>query len=864
MGLTHSPLRWLRSLSLRSKLILACVGVELVVASVLLTSSTRLLQQALREQATAQAQQVLAIANEAVTAPLVQRDYATLQQTLTLMRSGGEGISYLALFDHRDKQVAITGWDTAQPLPPRDSGDIDLNRADHTLHLRVPIEIAGQDLGSLYVGLPTDHLRRVRDSFVQRSLAVAALALTVSVMLLSVIAFAITRHLGRLAQASQRVAAGDFDVAVPMASGDEIGRLGASFNHMALLLKQRIAALQSSEAAQRSHLLAVQEEQARLATLLGAMRSGILFVDAQQHVLYANAAFASLWGVSLPQPGTHVASLVTHITSKLSTESRTHLQVMQRGTCEKGLPAEVPDVELTTTDGRLIAQRMQAVFAAAAPKLGLSAEGPATLHADLPAVLPVGAGCIWFHKDITQDRKTQERAVQALRDPLTQLLNRRGLYEQLLAALAQARAAEPATPVALMFIDLDDFKLANDLGGHRLGDDILVAVGAALSAQLRRGETVARLGGDEFAVLCPGTTSEEAGVIAARLVQAVAGLAFSAPVGHSQHRRSLSVGCSIGVACYPLHGQSDADLMACADTAMYQAKSSGKNGWALFRNDAAHSQAETARVNWNDRIHRALQEERLCLHFQSVHRASDLGVAYYEALVRMVDESDPTRLIGPGNFILHAERSGKIRQLDRWVFEACVQQLAQADSSLCIAANLSARTLDDPDFVPFLRNLLQHHQVDPRRLHIELTETSALGDAAVVRPLIATLRAVGCAVHLDDFGGGFSSFAHLKLAEVDTIKIDGSFIRDLARDSANQQVVAALVQIAHSLNKSAVAEYVEDAATLQAVRALGVDFVQGYHLGRPAAGLPQSVPKGRLQAVATGMAEPSAQRVVKG
>jgi EAL domain-containing protein (putative c-di-GMP-specific phosphodiesterase class I) len=154
---------------------------------------------------------------------------------------------------------------------------------------------------------------------------------------------------------------------------------------------------------------------------------------------------------------------------------------------------------------------------------------------------------------------------------------------------------------------------------------------------------------------------------------------------------------------------------------------------------------------------------------------------------------------------------------------------------------------------------LQHHQVDPRRLHIELTETSALGDAAVVRPRIAALRAVGCAVHLDDFGGGFSSFAHLKLVEVEAIKIDGSFIRDLARDGANQQVVAALVQIAHSLNKTTVAEYVEDAATLQAVRALGVDFVQGYHLGRPAAGLPQGVAKARLHAVGGVTAVPPAE-----
>ena len=221
------------------------------------------------------------------------------------------------------------------------------------------------------------------------------------------------------------------------------------------------------------------------------------------------------------------------------------------------------------------------------------------------------------------------------------------------------------------------------------------------------------------------------------------------------------------------------------------------------------------------------------LHFQAVHRAGDLGVSHHEALVRMVDELDPGLLILPGDFIPHAERSGKIRQIDRWVFEACVAELASADPGVSIAANLSARSLEDASFPAFLRGVLQRRDVDPRRLHIELTETSAISDPLAARQLIDSLRSLGCAVHLDDFGSGFSSFAQLKLLEVDAIKIDGVFVRNLQNDTSSQLFVASMIEIAHNLNKTVVAEHVEDAATLEALRTLGVDLVQGFHLGRP-------------------------------
>lgn len=798
--------------SLRSKLVVACLLVQSVAVALVVFGSTRLLQRTLVEQARSETAQVAALLDQAIAAPLAQRDYATLQQTLDLVRND-RSIDYLVLQDHRGKRVASSGWDAAWPLPPRDADAPDLDRADPTLHLAVPVALAGQPLGRVDIGLSTDRLRRARSDFLQHSLVIGTAAILASMFVLAAIAYAITRHLARLARASDRLAAGDLEVQVPSTADDEIGRLGASFNAMAAALKQRVDALEESEQRQRLHLHAARDEQSRLTTLLGAMPGGIMFVDALGRVIYVNASFARLWAVPEAAAGRALAEIVPLLSRQVETADAVHLEAMLRG------DAEASSRELHTLDGRIITQRMQ----------------PVAQGVD-------GRGSIWFHDDVTLERQTQQRAHLALHDPLTGLLNRRGLHESLQSAIVRASAEQ--SPVALLFVDLDDFKHANDIGGHRTGDDILVAVARALAGQMRRGEVVARLGGDEFAVLCPGLGADDAGTIAARLVEAVSALRFAI------REQTLRVGCSVGVAVFPADADSEETLVACADAAMYAAKQGGKNGWAAYRRDPQRAQADSARVNWDTRIHRALQDQRFVLHFQPVHRAADLRVAYHEALVRLVDEDDPSRTCLPADFIAHAERSGKIRQIDRWVFETCVARLAAGEPELRIAANLSARSLEDPVFPGFLRDLLQRHDVDPRRLHIELTETAAIGEPAAARQLIDALRGLGCAVHLDDFGSGFSSFAHLKLLEVDAIKVDGMFIRNLQSDPSHRLFVASMIEIAHHLGKLVVAEHVEDEDTLATLRRLGVDLVQGFHLGRPAERLADDRPRTRLQIVA--------------
>lgn len=794
-------MRWLRLArwSLRRKLIVACVAVEILAISLIWIGAERLMQQTLKDQASAQAQEVLALLDQALAPALAQRDYATLQQTLDLVRHP-QAIHYLVLFDHRDRPVASSGWDLSKALPARDTGAIDLDRPDDTLHLAAPVALAGQTIARLELGLSTQRLRQARDEFRNNGLWIGALALAVSTLLLIIIAYGLTRNLAALSRASRQVAAGQFDIALPVRTDDEAGRLAAAFNTMAATIQQRVAALELSEQQQAQHLAAAAQERARLTTLLGALQIGILFVDADQRVVYANALFSRVWSLNGLQPGTPVADAVPLMARQVGVDSVDVLEMM----LSDGLDQPFVDSEITTRDGRLIAQRMQVV-----------ADGP-----DGPG------GRIWLHEDITQTRRTEQRARLALIDPLTNLPNRRGLYDVLDKALVQANGQSQG--LVLVFIDLDEFKHVNDMVGHRVGDQILVTLAKALARVMQPGETVARLGGDEFAIVSPGNNAKDAQAVALRLTQAVSTLHVDLET------QSLVVGCSMGLALFPAHARTADDLIACADTAMYQAKLEGKNGWCLYRDDVAYSRAESERVIWNGRIFRAMRDQRLQMHFQPVIRMSDMGIAYHEALLRMVDEDDETQLIAPSEFVQHAERSGKIRQIDRWVFETCISMLARSQASVRIAVNLSARSLDDPGFVGFLRDALQRYDVDPQRLHIELTETAGMGDLMSARPMIAALRSVGCAVHLDDFGSGFSSFAHLKLLEVDGIKIDGNFVRDLTSDASNRLVVASLIEIARSMNKSTVAECVEDAATLEALRELGVDHVQGFHLGRPA------------------------------
>ena len=431
--------------------------------------------------------------------------------------------------------------------------------------------------------------------------------------------------------------------------------------------------------------------------------------------------------------------------------------------------------------------------------------------------------------DITE-RKRFEGQLQYLadHDALTGLFNRRRFEEELDRALAEAERY--GRRGAILVLDLDGFKFVNDTLGHPVGDELIARLAGTLRAELRESDVIARLGGDEFGVILPQATDEEAGAVATKLLRAVA--RDGAVAGSS---RSARVTASIGLAPFDgADGLSPEELMVEADIAMYDAKEAGRNQAARSEREAAGPGRHVSRLSWLERVRHALAEDRFELHAQPIVALgahSDAGdtAPAFELLLRM--RSDSGELVGPATFLPTAERFDLIGAIDRWVVARAVELVRAHDVTLSV--NLSGRTMGDADFAGWLEELLTATPVPPQRLIVEITETAAIVNPDRARALGDTLRRLGCRLALDDFGAGFASFAYLKHLRFDVLKIDGEFVRGLRDDPTDRLVVEAVVQIARGLGTSSLAEFVGDSDTLDIVRALGVDYAQGFHLGRP-------------------------------
>ncbi len=577
-------------------------------------------------------------------------------------------------------------------------------------------------------------------------------------------------------------------------------------------LEATVTELRDAQLVQKQYLERAQDEHARLAALLGAMNIGILFVSTDNRTVYCNPAFSQIWMIP---PGTRIIGTdpVTMLTESGCTLARPeeHLRhLLQPPLAGEPLTA----FELPMAYGRLMTQQSHAVE---------DAFGKAV-------------GRMWIFEDVTTERRNADQLVYlAERDALTGLYNRHRFNEEMGRMVAEAQRG--STRVALLFFDLDEFKYINDTFGHRAGDATLIRVAGEVGGQVRRNEIFARLGGDEFAILVPDISEEMLKILAERITRSIAQVRFQF------EGQSLRLTCSCGIAVYPDHARNTEDLVARADAAMYQAKEAGKNAWRIYRADLDDSQRMVMQLSWNDRILQALENDLMDLHFQGIYTAKERTLVHFEVLLRMRDKDDRTLTIMPGDFIPVAEKSGKILEIDRWVLSRSIKMLADVSAIPALAVNISGRSLDDPTLPQFIADELRRLGVPAKRLLVELTETSAVSDLHDARRFIEALQHTGCGVCLDDFGTGFSSFAYLKHLHVDAIKIDGLFIRNLARDPDNQLFVKAMVSVARGMHKTIIAECVEDEETLLMLAAFGVDCVQGYHLEKPVAN-PPLIPTG--------------------
>jgi len=384
------------------------------------------------------------------------------------------------------------------------------------------------------------------------------------------------------------------------------------------------------------------------------------------------------------------------------------------------------------------------------------------------------------------------------------------------------------TSGAVFLLDIDRFKEVNNSFGFGAADDLLMRMAGLLKENLPDSDTIARFGGDEFIILSPDRSRGDAEDIATKIIRAVRDQGFKTK------GENIQATVSLGYTIFPDQGDTPDKLLAKADMALSQAKHSGRNQFKLYDPKQDSREEVKSRVGWVNQIDSAIKENNFVLYAQPIMELGSDDISHYEILIRMSEGEG--ELISPGRFLPVAEKFGLSRDIDKWVVNETLDSLTSAagespDNQFAI--NLSGQSLTDNELLNWLKCNQTLEGGNFAKILFEVTETAAVSNIQSANSFISTLKSRGSKFALDDFGMGFSSFNYLKQLSVDYLKIDGSFIQNLPRDSMNQDLVQSIVEVAHRLKKETIAEFVEDEETLQMVRNYGTDHAQGYHIGRP-------------------------------
>jgi diguanylate cyclase (GGDEF)-like protein/PAS domain S-box-containing protein len=425
---------------------------------------------------------------------------------------------------------------------------------------------------------------------------------------------------------------------------------------------------------------------------------------------------------------------------------------------------------------------------------------------------------------------TKQMTYQASHDALTGLANRREFERRLQEAMDSAQTGDVGH--ALCYLDLDRFKVVNDTCGHTAGDNMLREIASLIKEAVRDSDTVGRIGGDEFALLLVGCPLEKARQIADNVVRSVNEYRFV------WKDKIFNVGVSIGLVEIGHGGGSIEDIMNAADSACYVAKKQGGLHVHVYSAREEASARHSGEIHWLQKLQSALRDNKFELYYQPIVHARATGVSgpALEVFVRLAGEGGQPA-VPPSQFMRAAERYRLMPHVDRWVVQAVLSALGRGGLKLppgrSIAVNIAGQTLGDGEFLEFVVDCFDHTGASPGDICFEVTESSVFANLDHAQRFIGVLHGMGCEFALDDFGSGFSSFSTLKTLPMDYLKIDGSFIKNLAGDSVNQAMVTAMIELSRSLNFRVVAEQVEDQQSLDAVTGMGIDFVQGFIVGRP-------------------------------
>ncbi len=783
-----------RRISVRNQLILAISSASLIVVVVMSAMITWLGARAIQQEAEIGLTSVVDVLAQDFVKVLVTDSSDVAADTAARLKAFPD---VLAAYLYDENKQFRFGYqkEGIEPVPVPAYQVTDVRYHDNYLEVFTPLKYRGREYGVVYVRLSLAAYReRMRDYY--RVLFVLAPVLVLLTLLVAIrFQRAFSEPVRRLAKAFDEVSStGDYSIRVGTREKNEVGQLFEGFNRVLRKIQETGDSLERTRE--------------RLRVTLEAIADSVVACDARGHVSYMNRSAERLLQVRLEQvEGRPVMDVVNMVKEG---DTLVRIPIHQRALWEaREVPAEM-GVLLIDGSGDQVP-----VSVTASPMWNRNGSV---------------VGAVMVIRDVTESRRmAQELSFQARHDALTGLINRSEFERIVSLEMAKARVREERC--VLLYLDLDQFKVVNDTSGHIAGDQLLKQLAVILSGELRSSDVLARLGGDEFGVFLVGCDTGFARQVAENLRRAVSEFRFV------WENNTFTVGVSIGMVEMDEQMASVVDLLSLADVACYAAKDAGRNRIELYTRDDTDAQRRYSEVQWVSRIVRGLEENRFRLYRQAI-MPLDGGPGqgdHFEVLIRMLDEDD--MLVPPGAFFPAAERYGVTPNIDRWVLRNVLEYLVGFPSELerlnlcCI--NISGHTLTDEHFLSYVEAQLDEHGVPASKLCFEITETAAIANMAVARRFISALKERGCHFALDDFGSGLSSFAYLKNLDVDYLKIDGMFVRDMVDDPIDFAMVKSINEVGQVMGMKTVAEFVETDEIRGRLMDIGVDFAQGYGIHKP-------------------------------
>ncbi len=616
----------------------------------------------------------------------------------------------------------------------------------------------------------------------------------------------ISRPFLQMVHTAEAFSAGSTDARFDEKRNDEFGYLGGFINRALDYVTLQQQELREALARVRDSEAALYQEKEQAEVTLHSIGDAVITTDPQYRVQYFNPLAEKLTGWSLEQargrPLLDILKLYDEVTRK-AVDNPVVLCLAQRS------PVTLQDEIILVRPDDVEVE----ISASAAP-----------IRARNDTIL----GAVMVFHDVGQTRMlARQLSYQAAHDALTGLYNRREFEQRLQLALDSAQ--QEGVEHALCYLDLDQFKVVNDVCGHIAGDELLRQLAGVLLERIRETDVLARLGGDEFGMLLSNCSPDKARRVAEDILNTVRAFRFM----HQEH--SFEIGVSIGVVPVNQASHNATEVLSAADVACYAAKDSGRNRIHVYEPGDREMQQRRGELSWVSQIGRALDEDRMRLFFQPiVPLENGRFPVHYEMLVRMLD--DQGNMVPPMAFLPAAERYNLMPTLDRWVVSTMLKTFGPGRSGPAQAvyvANLSGQSLSDEGFLAFVLDHLAKSALDPCQVCFEITETAAIANLRGATRFIKVLRDHGCSFALDDFGSGLSSFGYLKNLAVDYLKIDGGFVKDMVEDEIDAAMVAAINEIGHVMGIRTIAEFVESEAIVERLRTIGVDYAQGYWVARP-------------------------------